>query len=72
MNPIKHPNCNDILRKPDGMTEEECGDLHIRRAGGYVWSFWTPAARMGRKFWKVWSEWDNLTKDQKAATKISG
>ena len=33
---------------------------------------WTPAARMGRKFWKVWSEWDKLTKEQKAATKISG
>jgi hypothetical protein len=33
-----------ILRKPDGMTEEDCRDLHICRAGGYVWSFWTPNA----------------------------
>jgi hypothetical protein len=44
MKPIKHPNCNDILRKPDGMTEEECGDLHIRRDSGFVWSFWKPDA----------------------------
>jgi hypothetical protein len=33
---------------------------------------WTPAAAMGRKFWRVWSEWDKLTKEEKAATQISG
>jgi len=33
---------------------------------------WEPAARMGRKFWKIWSEWDKLTKEEKAATQISG
>lgn len=44
MEPIKHPHCNDVLRKPDGMTEEECRDLHICRASGCVWSFWKPNA----------------------------
>lgn len=44
MTPIKHPLCNDILRKPEGMTEEECGDLHIRRDNGSVCSFWKPSA----------------------------
>lgn len=43
MTPIRHPHCNDVLRKPDGITEEECRDLHIRRDDGYVWSFWTPS-----------------------------
>jgi hypothetical protein len=31
-----------------------------------------PAAAMGRKFWKVWCEWDKLSKEEKAATQISG
>jgi hypothetical protein len=44
MNPIQHPACNDVLRRPEGMTEEECGDLHIRREDGRVWSFWKPNA----------------------------
>lgn len=42
MQPIKHPMCNDVLRKPPGMTEEECRDLHIRRDDASVWSFWQP------------------------------
>ena len=42
MNPIKHPLCNDVLRKPEGMTEEECRDLHILREEDTVWSFWKP------------------------------
>jgi hypothetical protein len=33
---------------------------------------WEPATRMGRKFWNLWSEWDKLTKEEKAATQISG
>ena len=33
---------------------------------------WEPAAAMGRKFWKAWSEWYKLTKEEKAATQISG
>lgn len=44
MTPIKHPHCNDVLRKPEGMTEDECRDLHIWRSGGCVWSFWKPDA----------------------------
>lgn len=52
MTPIKHSLCNDVLRKPDGMTEEECRDLHIMRGdnafmlgdGPSVNSFWTPSA----------------------------
>jgi hypothetical protein len=31
-----------------------------------------PAARMGRKFWKVWCEWDKLTKEEQDATRIAG
>jgi len=33
---------------------------------------WEPAGAMGRHFWKVWSDWDKLTKEEKAATQISG
>ena len=31
-----------------------------------------PSARMGRKFYKAFSEWDKLTKDEKVATQIFG
>jgi hypothetical protein len=31
-----------------------------------------PAAAMGRKFFKVYSEWDKLTKEEKAETQIFG
>ena len=31
-----------------------------------------PAACMGRKFYKVYSEWDKLNKEEKAATQIFG
>ena len=31
-----------------------------------------PSACMGRKFFKVFSEWDKLTKDEKAETQIFG
>jgi hypothetical protein len=31
-----------------------------------------PASRMGRKFWKMYSEWDKLSKEEKAATQIFG
>ena len=31
-----------------------------------------PSARMGRKFYKVFSEWDKLTKEEKAETQIFG
>lgn len=34
--------CNDVLRKPAGMTEDECRDLHIHRDDTAVWSFWKP------------------------------
>jgi hypothetical protein len=44
MTPTAHPLCNDVLRKPEGMTDEQCGDLPIRREDGYVWSFWKPEA----------------------------
>jgi hypothetical protein len=43
MTPTKHPLCNDILRRPPGTTEEECGDLPIRREDGRVISFWKPS-----------------------------
>lgn len=44
MKSIQHPACNDIVRRPEGTTEEECGDLHIMRKDGTVWSFWKPSA----------------------------
>ena len=31
-----------------------------------------PAAAMGRKFYKVYREWNNLTKEEKEATQIFG
>lgn len=42
MNPIHHPACNDVLRRPEGTTEEECGDLPILRTQQGVASFWKP------------------------------
>lgn len=42
MNPFHHPQCNDVLKRPAGTTEEECGDLHIVREDGKVMSFWKP------------------------------
>lgn len=42
-----------------------CGPWKLRKDG-------EPAAAMGRRFWKAWSEWDKLTKEEKAATQISG
>ena len=31
-----------------------------------------PASAMGRKFWKAFSEWDKLTKEEKLETQIYG
>jgi hypothetical protein len=31
-----------------------------------------PASRMGRKFWKMYAEWDKLTKEEKLETQIFG
>jgi len=44
MKPTHHPNCNDVLRKPADMTEEECRDLPICRSSEYVTSFWKPSS----------------------------
>jgi len=44
MKPTHHPNCNDVLKKPAGMTEEECGDQPICRSSEYVTSFWKPSS----------------------------
>lgn len=32
----------------------------------------TPSAAMGRKFWKAYSEWDKLSKEEKLETQIFG
>ena len=42
-----------------------CGPCKLKKDG-------EPAAAMGRRFWKVWSEWNKLTNQEKAATQISG
>jgi hypothetical protein len=31
-----------------------------------------PAAAMGRKFWKIWGEWNELSDEEKTATQIAG
>ena len=33
---------------------------------------WDSAAAMGRKFWKAYSEWDKLSKEEKRETQIYG
>ena len=33
---------------------------------------WDVASAMGRKFWKAYSEWDKLTKEEKLETQIYG
>ena len=42
-----------------------CGPCKLKKDG-------EPAAAMGRRFWKVWSEWNELPEQEKAATQISG
>jgi hypothetical protein len=44
MKPTNHPHCNDVLRKPADMTDEECRDLPICRGSEYVTSFWKPSS----------------------------
>jgi len=42
MHPIQFKHQNGILRKPDSMTEEECGSLYIRATpDGQIISCWT-------------------------------
>jgi hypothetical protein len=72
------------MRDPDGRVNAIITMADIYRYKGFTFEVhrfcgpcklkkdWEPAAAMGRRFWKVWSEWDKLTKEEKAATQISG
>lgn len=40
-----------------------CGPMKLKKD-------FSDAARTGRKFWKVWSEWDKLSEQEKEATRI--
>ena len=56
---------------------------NIYKYGGFIFEFhracgpmklkkdWNPAAREGRKFWKIIKEWSKLTDKQKKKTLIS-
>lgn len=44
MSPIQHPICNDILRRPEGTTEDQCADLPILRCDNSITSLWQPDA----------------------------
>lgn len=43
MNPAKFPQSNLTLRRPDGMTEAECGDLDVLDTGAELYSLWRPS-----------------------------
>lgn len=42
MKPTKTPDCNDVLKRPEGVSEDECCDLPIMRCTDGVASFWKP------------------------------
>lgn len=42
-----------------------CGPMKINKDG-------EPSKTCGRKFWKAFDEWNNLTKEQKEDTQIAG
>lgn len=57
MEPIKFPQMNKTLGKPQGMTDEECGSLPVYSDGTYCISLWqmTWRERLSALFFgKVW------------------
>jgi hypothetical protein len=57
MEPIQFPEANKVLRRPEGMTEKECGDLHVHNDGHYSLSCWnmTLKERLSALFFgKAW------------------
>ena len=69
----EHGKVNGIMTVPNvyqykGFTFE----LHTFFGPVKVNKNFEPAAAMGRKFYKVYREWNKLTKDEKAATQIFG
>jgi len=62
MQPIKFPQANKNLVKPEGMTDEECGTLPVYSNGEQLISCWHPTWRerlsiliWGRVWLWVWS-----------------
>jgi len=57
MEPIKFPEANKVLNKPQNMTDEECGALHVHNDGVYNLSCWKPSFKERLSilfFGKVW------------------
>lgn len=57
MKPINFKYANKILGKPQGMSDEECGDLPIRSNGETCISCWSPSLKERLSillFGKVW------------------
>ena len=58
-------NCADVYSY-GGFTFDmhyHCGPTKLRKDG-------SDAKRCGRKFWKAFSEWDKLSKEEKEATRV--
>jgi len=45
MKPIIFPQANKVLVRPDSMTDEECGTLHVFSNEGMCISLWRPSWR---------------------------
>lgn len=57
MEPIKFPEANKVLHKPQNMTDEECGALYVHNDGVYNLSCWKPTFKERLSilfFGKVW------------------
>jgi hypothetical protein len=57
MNPIKFKEANDILLKPEAMSDKQCAELHVYKGEGVIISCWKPSFKerldiiLGRKIW---------------------
>jgi hypothetical protein len=72
------------MRDPDGRVNAVVTMADVYEYKGFIFEMhhycgpcklkkdFEPAAAMGRKFWKVWGEWNKLSKKKKLATQISG
>jgi hypothetical protein len=73
------------LKTPDGKINGIITLADIYEYGGFVFEFhkfcgpcklrksdWNPAARQGRKFWKMLNRWIRLSEKEKEKTRIFG
>ena len=40
MEPVEFPESNKVFHKPDNMSEDECGSLHVHQKSGVIVSCW--------------------------------